>query len=67
MTYLICLVASIAVTTFSGLAFYEMRNSRREDYSLDYKSYYDYIYIYAWLLISAIASYLVTLNLGGTA
>lgn len=67
MTYVSCVMASLALTVFFGLSLFEARQSKREQLGVDYKPRYDYYYFYGWVLISAATSVMVSSNLGGVA
>lgn len=54
------LVVSVALSVFFALCAYEIRKSKIEEYYFDYKLWWDYLFIYGWVLVSAACAVLIS-------
>ena len=64
MRYVIALSASVALSGFWLILFIELRKVRYEDYERDYNPWFDYLYIYGFVVCSALTSYGVSSQIG---
>lgn len=53
MRYVVALSASVALTFFWIGVFYYMRQNKYEDWTIDYKSWWDYLYVYGCVVACA--------------
>lgn len=64
MRYAVALSMSIALSWFWMALFYEMRKVRYEDYERIYNPWFDYLYVYGWVVCSAATALGISSKIG---
>lgn len=64
MRYVIALSMSVGLSFFWLILFVEMRKARYEDYEKIYNPWFNYLYVYGWVVCSAATSLGISSQIG---